>query len=87
MVYKMLMVTTIIITLIIAIAYLLLSIYLRQAPTGVYHCTCDIPQYGKKEATVTVQIEGENWGAKVLQPTEMTLNIFGYSVPCECKTI
>jgi len=87
MVYKTLLIITIIAILIVAIAYLFLIVALRPSPTGIYHCNCDVPGYGKKEAIVTVQISGETWGAKVLQPTEITLNIFNYSVPCECKTV
>lgn len=87
MVFKTFLIIAIITIFMVAIAYLFLVVYLRPSPTGIYHCACDVPGYGKKEAIVTVQIEGENWGAKVLRPTEINLNIFGYSVPCECKTV
>lgn len=87
MVYKTLLVITIITILIVGIAYLFLSVSFKPSPIGVYHCTCEVPGYGKKEAIVTVQISGEDWGAKVVQPTEINLNIFNYSVPCECKAV
>ena len=81
MVYKTFLFIAIMAILIILIGYFFLIFAFKPSPVGVYHCTCNVPGYGQKEATVTVQIEGETWGARVLQPTEITLNIFGNSVP------
>jgi len=86
MVFKAFLVIAILSVLIVFIAYFLILMF-RPSPVGVYHCVCDVPSYGEKEAIVTVQIEGETWGAKVLQPTEINLNIFNYSVPCSCRTV
>jgi len=70
----------------VILLFLFLYFFLKPSPTGVYHCLCQVPEYGEKEVIVTVQVQGETWGAKILQPTNLTLNIFGYSVPCSCKT-
>ncbi|MFQ6120729.1 MAG: hypothetical protein ACE5KE_12710 [Methanosarcinales archaeon] len=86
MVFKAFLVITVLSVLIVFIAYFLLLMF-KPSSVGVYHCVCDVPGYGEKEAIVTVQVEGENWGAKVIYPTNITLNIFGYSVPCSCKTV
>lgn len=59
----------------------------KNSPIGVYHCFCDVPGYGEKEALVTIQVVGESWGIKVLYPTNISLNIFGYSVPCSCESV
>ena len=73
--------------LILFVITLIFLLFWRQsAPTGVFKCECEVPEYGKKEVLVTVQIKGEEWPAKVLYPTNITLNILGYSVPCVCKT-
>jgi len=58
----------------------------KPSPTGVYHCVCNVPGYGEKEALITIQISGEDWGARILYPTNITLNVFGNSVPCSCRT-
>jgi len=86
MVFKtfLLISTTAVLIVFIACMLLLAS---KPSPVGVYHCVCDIPEYGVKEALVTVQIEGETWGAQILQPTEINLNIFNHSVPCSCRTV
>ena len=70
----------------LSVAYFFVSYSFKPSPTGIFHCICDIPGYGEKEAIVTVQIQGENWGASALKPTEISLNVFGYIVPCECET-
>ena len=54
---------------------------------GAFHCFCSVPNYGEKEVLVTVQVVGENWGASVLKPTNISLNIFGNSVSCNCESI
>lgn len=58
----------------------------QSSPTGVFLCECDVPHYGKKEVLITVQIKGEEWAAKSLYPTNISLNILGYSVLCTCKS-
>ncbi len=66
---------------------LILFIFWRQSsPTGIFHCECEVPEYGKKEVLITVQVKGEEWPARYLYPTNITLNIMGYSVPCICKS-
>ncbi|MGC8812126.1 MAG: hypothetical protein ACP5O8_00875 [Candidatus Aenigmatarchaeota archaeon] len=54
---------------------------------GVFHCLCSVPNYGEKEVLVTVQVVGENWGASVLKPTNISLNIFGNSISCDCESV
>lgn len=86
MVFKVFLLISATSVLIVFVAYLLLLVA-RPSPVGVYHCVCDIPEFGVKEALITVQIEGETWGAQILQPTEINLNIFNHSVPCSCRTV
>lgn len=86
MVFKIFLVIVATSVFIFFVAYMLLLLSI-PSPVGVYNCVCDIPEFGVKEALVTVQIEGETWGASVLQPTEINLNIFNYSVPCSCRTV
>lgn len=74
------------IIILVFITIFFLFFWKQTSPTGVFKCECEIPEYGKREILITVQIKGEEWAAKSLYPTNITLNILGYSVPCVCKS-
>jgi len=78
--------------MVVAILGILLAIYyfiqqFKPSSIGVYHCICEIPEFGKKEVVITVQVIGEKWSGKILGSTNVTLNILGYYVPCSCTAI
>lgn len=78
--------------IVLALIFFVIFIFLIISQTfkpsvGVFHCFCSVPNYGEKEVLVTIQVVGENWGASVLKPTNISLSIFENSVSCRCESI
>ncbi|HIJ98810.1 TPA: hypothetical protein H1005_02610, partial [archaeon] len=62
----------------------LYAIIPKKEVVNRFTCSCEIPELGNKKVTVIVQ--GDDLPSGVIAPTNLTLNVYNYSVPCSCET-
>ncbi len=68
----------------LAIAGIIFAVIPKKEIVNRFTCSCEIPELGNKEITVIVQ--GKDLPSGVIAPTNLTLNVYNYSVPCTCET-